>query len=174
MIDCLKGLIGLSVNVSGIVPSGLYCDALPDISETYITKLVDGEEGIKQLYEEIENRAILKLRTHFVREINEAHKIHDMDKCTCLICENKELLSTALWYLIGSEIMYTRATSSRVNAYTTIDRKKAGEMREELYAAFLKELTMVVNSIDVHASACFTCNDNLQPNDFITFREPII
>jgi hypothetical protein len=70
--------------------------------------------------------------------------------------------------------MYTRATSSRVNAYTTIDRKKAGEMREELYAAFLKELTMVVNSIDVHASTCFTCEDNLQPNDFITFREPII
>ena len=162
------------MNVSGTVPSGLYCDALPDISESYLTKLVTDEADVKALFAEIENRAVLKFRTLFIRQINETHKVHNVDACSCLICENKELLATALWYLIGSEIMYTRANSSRLNTYTTIDKKKVNEMREELYAACVKELEIAVNSIDIHSSACFTCADNIQENDVISFHVPII
>lgn len=174
MISCLQGLIGFSVNVSGAVSSGLYCDALPDISESYLTKLVTDETDAKALYAEIEKRAILKFRTLFIRQLNETHKVNNIDACTCLICENKELLATALWYLIGSEIMYTRANSSRLNAYTTIDKKKVSEMREELYAACQKELEIAVNSINIHSSACFTCEDNVRENDVIIFHEPVI
>ena len=82
--DCLVGFIGLSSNVSGEVQSGLYADALPDISEAHVTKLVDGEDTVAKLWAEIEKRAILKFRTFFIRAINEAHKISDRDRYSCL------------------------------------------------------------------------------------------
>lgn len=172
--DCLVGFIGLSSNVSGEVPSGLYADALPDISEASVTKLVDGEDTVKSLWKEIEKRAILKFRTFFIREINEAHKISDREKCECLICEHKDLLATALWYLIGEEIMNARATSSRMNTYTTIDRQKAKEMREAFHAQFERELEIAVHGIDVHSSSCFTCENQPEYNDIMVFHEPII
>ena len=172
--DCLVGFIGLSSNVSGEVQSGLYADALPDISEASVTKLVDGEDTVASLWKEIEKRAILKFRTFFIRAINEAHKISDREKCECLICEHKDLLATALWYLIGEEIMNARATSSRMNTYTTIDHTKAREMRDEFHVQFTRELEVAVHGIDVHASACFTCADQPEINDIMVFREPII
>ena len=174
MVDCLIGFIGLSVNASGEVPSGLYADALPDISESYVTKLVTDESSVSKLWEEIEKRAALKFRTFFIRQVNETHKISNPDKCECLICENKLLLATAFWHLIGEEIMNTRATSSRLNTYTTLDRNKAKEMRDGFHDAFMRELETAVRGIDVHASSCFTCENQPEINDVIVFREPII
>ena len=172
--DCLVGFIGLSSNVSGEVQSGLYADALPDISESSLTKLIDGETNVSDLWTEIEKRAILKFRTFFIRVVNEAHKISDRDKCECLICEHKDLLATALWYLIGEEIMNTRANSSRLNTYTTIDKSKAKEMRDEFHAQFMNELETAVHGINVHDSECFTCQSQPEYNDIVVFREPII
>lgn len=172
--DCLVGFIGLSSNVSGEVQSGLYADALPDISESHITKLVDGEKDVSELWNEIERRAIFKFRTFFIRAINEAHKISDREKCECLICEHKDLLATALWYLLGAEIMNARATSSRMNTYTTIDKAKAKEMQADFHASFLQELETAVHGIDVHSSNCFDCDNQPKNNDVIVFREPII
>lgn len=172
--DCLVGFIGLSSNVSGEVPSGLYADALPDISEASVAKLIDGEKELSALWGEIEKRVILKFRTLFIRQVNESHKISDRDKCECLICEHKDLLATALWYLFGEEIMNARATSSRMNTYTTIDRSKAKEMREQFHGEFERELEIAVNGIDVHASACFTCKNQPEYNDIMVFREPTI
>lgn len=172
--DCLVGFIGLSNNVSGEVPSGLYADALPDISEAQIEKLVDGEKDIKELWQEIERRAILKFRTFFIRAVNESHKISDKNKCECLICEHKDLLATSLWYLLGEEIMIQRSNSSRLNTYTTIDKAKAKDMRVEFHDAFVRELETAVHGIDIHASSCFTCNNQPDVNDIIVFQESII
>lgn len=175
MVDCLIGFIGLSVNVSGdAVPSGLYADALPDISEAYVTKLVTDETNVSKLWKEIEKRAALRFRTFFIREVNEFHKISNTDKCECLICEHKLLLATAFWYCIGEEIMNTRATSSRLNTYTTLDRNKAKEMREGFHEAFIRELETAVRGINVHDSSCFSCENQPEINDIIVFREPVI
>lgn len=172
--NCLVGFIGLSYNVSGEVPSGLYADALPDISVSHIEKLVDGEKDVSELWQEIERRAILKLRTFFIRAVNESHKISNRDKCECLMCENKDLLATSLWYLLGEEIMTLRANSSRMNTYTTIDKSKAKDMCAEFHAMFMQELETAVHGIDIHSSACFTCENQPENNDVIVFREPII
>ena len=175
MVDCLIGFIGLSVKVSGAtVPSGLYADALPDISDAYVTKLVTDESDVSNLWKEIEKRAALKFRTFFIRAVNEFHSINSTDKCECLICEHRDLLATAFWYCIGEEIMNTRATSSRLNTYTTLDRSKAKEMREDFHATFLHELETAVQGINVHESACFNCENQPAIKDVIVFREPII
>ena len=172
--DCLVGFIGLSHNVSGEVPSGLYADTLPDISESHIEKLVDGEKDVAELWREIERRAILKFRTFFIRAVNESHRISNCDKCECLICEHKDLLATSLWYLLGEEIMTLRSNSSRMNTYTTIDKAKAKDMRADFHDAFMQELETAVHGIDVHSSKCFECDKQPQNNDVIVFREPVI
>lgn len=164
----------MSCNASGSVPSGLYADALPDISESFLAKLVTDESNVSALWAEVEKRAVLKFRTFFINEVNKSHKINNPDKCDCLICENRELLAVALWYLIGEEIMNTRAKSSRLNTYTTLDRSKAKEMQEQFHDEFLRELATAVSGIDIHSSVCFNCENQPEYNDIIVFREPII
>lgn len=173
-LDCITGYIGLSASVSGTVQSGLYVDALPDISESQIAKLVDGESDTEHLWREIEKRGVLKFRTFFISQVGKTHRVTDTAKAACLICENKALLATALWYLLGEEVMQARKASSRLNGYTTLDKGKARELCEYFHDQFLSELDTAVNAMDIHGSECFSCSDQPEPADLITFREPVI
>lgn len=173
-MDFLKGYIGLTSSKEHKAESGLYIDALPDISATLIEKLTTDEGTKENLWSEIEARGLLKFRTLFIREVNKYHKVNDRAKCECLIRENKELLSTALWWLLGAEVLYTRQTSSRMNSYTTLDRTKATEMREYFEAQFDKELETAVHGIDIHQSPCFDCEHQPEIQDVVTFGIPVI
>lgn len=155
MFECLKGYIGLSSKDSTTAPSGLYVDSLPDISISNINKIADDEQSdYNGVWKDIETRGLLKFRTLFISSVNRCHRINNVEVCECLICENKELLSTALWYLLGAEIMFERVNSSRLNRYTTIDREKAKNIRDEFMDIFTTELETAVNGIDIHKSAC--------------------
>lgn len=46
-----------------------------------------------------------------------------------VVCNNKELFTTALWYLLGAELMTERIFSDRVNRFTSVDLKKAHELK---------------------------------------------
>lgn len=154
MIEELKGLIGLSPKSGVEAESGLYVDSLPDISVGIIERIVADEGSVVDTWEEIEKRALLKFRTLFIAEVNKCHKVHDIDICECLILSNKLLLSTALWYLMGAEVMLTRNASSRVNL-ATYNQPKQKELHEYFEDMFTKELTTAVNGIDIHSSECF-------------------
>ena len=173
-MDFLKGYIGLTSTAETKAASGLYIDALPDIGVAFIEKMVTDEGNKENLWQEIETRGLLKFRTLFIREVNKQHRMTDRAKAECLIEENKELLSTALWWLLGAEVLYTRQTSSRMNVYTTLDRSKAKEMREYFEAQFEKELETAVRGIDIHRSACFDCENQPEGVDIVTFHTPII
>lgn len=170
MINELKGYIGLSSKIA-IADSGLYVDALPDISVSFLEKLVNDEGSVTDLWAEIENRALVKFRTLFIRELNVCHRISNVKVCECIARESKELLATSLWYLLAAEVSYERATSSRMNTYTTIDRQKAKEMREHFLAEFENELKIAVNGIDIHSSACI---EAVEAHDIISKVEPIL
>lgn len=168
----LKDYIGLSAKLS-TAASGLYVDALPDISVDGIDRMVDGEENMDDLWQEIQMRAIAKFRTLFAAEVNRCHHVSDISKIECLIKSNKEILATALWYLMGAEVMYSRGASSRLNSYTTLDRSKSRDIRQDLESQFEKELHVAVAGIDIHHSTCFT---DCQPAiaDVATFHTPIL
>lgn len=176
MIDCLFGYIGLS-SAHDVQPaeSGLYVDALPDISYANIERLIDGEDNTDTLWREIERRAIYKFRTLFIRQVNQCHKLNDIGKCECLICSNKPLLATALWYLIGAEVMYARQTSSRQNTYTSLDHGKAREVRAYFEDQFERELETAVRGIDIHNSPCFDSpEEQPEDRDIIRIATPIL
>lgn len=172
LYEDLKDYIGLSARLS-TASSGLYVDALPDISIAGIDRMVDGEEDYKSLWDEIQLRAIAKFRTLFATEVNRCHHVSDISKIECLIKSNKAILATALWYLMGAEVMYSRGSSSRMNSYTTLDRSKSRDIRQDLEAQFEKELHVAVAGIDIHHSACF---EDCQPAiaDIATFHTPIL
>lgn len=176
-MDYLKGYIGLSSSVS-ISASGLYVDALPDISvligdKISVSKPAEtSEETLDRVWSNIEDRAILKFRTLFFRQLNKCFKVSNQDAIDCLICENKEILSVSFWYLLGSEFMLERTSSSRINRFTTVDKTKAKELRGELMELFDAELEMSVQGIDIENSDCF----DLAPphNNVITTYTPIL
>lgn len=172
MLDELKGYIGLRSDGGIEAPSGLYVDALPDINLSIIERITTNEEDSCETWSRIETRALLKFRTLFIREVNKCHKINAIDKCECLIVNNKEVLATALWYIMGAEVMITRKESSRINA-ATIDRGKNDELRTYFEDQFQKELEVAVNSIDVHNSTCFP-DEQPKPNAIVTIEPPIL
>jgi hypothetical protein len=152
--NSLYGYIGFSSKLSE-VESGLYLDSLPDISINLLDKLTDIEEGdISVLWTKIEDRAIKKFRTLFINAVNKCYKINDIPICECLIESNFETFGIALWYLLGSEMMFERINSNRINKFTTIDKAKARELQQAFIDTFQDELTVAVNSIDVNNNDC--------------------
>lgn len=173
MLDELKGYIGLLSGGSIVADSGLYIDALPDISLQVLEDITTNEEDGHDTWSRIEDRGLLKFRTLFISEVNKCHKITDIKICECLIISNKEILATSLWYLLGAEVMLTRRASSRINM-ATIDRNKPKELREYFENQFQKELSTAVAGIDIHHSECFPDEEHPEPRQLITFATPIL
>lgn len=171
-MDFLKGFIGLSSQDGVEAESGLYVDSLPGVSSEVIARVKDDRDEIDTLWDKIEWRALLKFRTLFTAELNKTHKVHDQAICECLIRENRILLATSLWYLMGAEVMVERITSNRVNV-ATINKNTPRELKDMLEDSFRKELSEAVLNIDVHASDCFD-NDCPEPAGLITCHIPII
>lgn len=173
IINILKGYIGLSLMTSGETESGLYVDGLPDITEANVD-LCTTESNAEDAWDKIETRGIRRFYSMFVRELNRTHKIHDRTKIECLIRENKEALAFALQYILGAELMHTRTNSPRINAYIGLAVNRAKELEGTFVDRASEELEDAIAGIDIHASACFDCDDQPQAADIITFTEPII
>lgn len=173
MLEELKGYIGLFSNAPVHAKSGLYVDALPDISLQLLEDITTDEENGCETWSRIEDRGLLKFRTLFIAEVNKCHKVSDIKACECLLVSNKEILATALWYLLGAEVMLTRKTSSRINA-ATIDRNKSKELRAYFEDQSAKELSTAVAGIDIHGSECFAEQEQPEPRELISFQTPIL
>ena len=79
-----------------------------------------------------------------------------------LVCNNKSLFATALWYLLGAEMLTERMHSDRLNRYTTVDAKKARELRDEFLAQYKTELASAIDGINLNtADCCLECNQPL-------------
>jgi len=160
-LDCLKGLIGLSKAVA-TSESDLYVVTLPGISLFNITKIADKTEQVNTsnepdpivVFNECEQRAILTFRNAFIGAMSECWHLNDLDVAECLICENKKRLATALWWFVGHELMVERVSSDRLNRFTTIDRKKAGELRDDMFQRAELELNNLIKGLDPNKSDC--------------------
>lgn len=172
-MEFLKGFIGLTPLLGTEAPSGLYVDSLPGISAEAINRVRDDGDCSEKMWGKIEWRSLLKFRTLFTAEVNRTHKVHDQAICECLIENNKLLLATSLWYLMGAEVMVERMTSSRVNV-ATINKNTPKEIKEMLEDQFKKELTEAVLNIDIHSSSCFPQEECPEPAGLLTFHTPII
>jgi len=168
MLDCLIGYIGLSSSV-GTAESGLYLDALPGINLFNVAKIADkGQEfSAENAFNDVEKRTIAKFRTFFIGEFNRCFNLYNRTAIDCLICENKELLAISLWYLMGAEMCEEALRSERINRYTTVDRQKTKENKENFLEVFYSELSTSVHGIDIKGSACFQDENIPECEEFI-------
>ena len=90
-----------------------------------------------------------------------------------LVCNNKEAFTTALWYLLGIEMMNERLYSSRLNEFTAFDRNKAKELRNMYEVKYRGgtideiehegELTMAIDGINLNLNDyCLICYENVR------------
>lgn len=78
---------------------------------------------------------------------------------TPIVCSNKTLFATSLWYLLGREIMQERIYTDRINRYTTIDLNKAKDLKVEFDRLYSEELGMVLDGFKLPvADCCLECN----------------
>lgn len=154
-MDCLKGYIGLSVQV-GTAESSLYACTLPGISLYNLDKIADKSEqaDASGVFPDCEQRAVQTFRSAFTAALNECYKVADVEVVECLICESKPKLAVALWYYIGHELMVERIASDRLNRFTTVDLKKAKELRDFFIDRAEYELNIAVKGVDIGGSEC--------------------
>lgn len=80
-----------------------------------------------------------------------------------LVCNSKETFATALFYLLGHELMIERMFTDRLNRFTTVDKAKAKEMSEYFGKEYSKELSQAIDGINLNLSdCCLECNAPIQ------------
>jgi hypothetical protein len=85
-------------------------------------------------------------------------------QCTydSLVCNNKNVFSSAWWYLLGSEVMSEVIYTNRLSQYTTIGAQKAKDLRKEFEEIFMDELESSVMGVNVNAyDCCLECNEQV-------------
>lgn len=76
-----------------------------------------------------------------------------------LVCGDKNVFTTAFWYLLGVELQIERLHSTRINQWT-MDRKEAEELRDFYQVEFEKELETACMGVDIDLNdACIDCNE---------------
>ena len=173
ILECLTGYVGI-MGCGGNAPeSGLYINSLPGITLEMVDKIATSEQVTYiGVWKEVEKRGLLKFRTAFMAALNKCYQINERATVSCIACENKDLLATSIWYLLGREIMDERIYSNRINRYTTIDRDQAIELRDHYQVTFEEELAAAIQGIDVEHSDCIANEtDCPQQNGAIHYRE---
>lgn len=162
-MDCLVGYIGLANGTAA--NSGLYLSDLPGISAESVAAIANGDQSdAEAVLHEVEVRAIAKFRTLFTREMNRCWRISNRSEIECIICENKELIAVALWYLIGAEMMLEKINSERVNRFT-VTKKDYQELANQFLNDVFTELQTAVAGIDIANTTCI--QQDAIPNNLI-------
>ena len=165
-MDCLKNFISIqgcnapayswdanededdNASTNPTPASGLFINVDLPISLKQIDAIADEEQTtFIGVWDEVQNRAIKK----FVIRVKAGYKAL-FNVCQGLdedwFCTNRQELAISLLYFLGSELMFERLYSDRINRYTTVDRAKAKDLRDEFDAQFITELKSALEIIN--------------------------
>jgi hypothetical protein len=162
MLDCFIGYIGLSYcgGVYEQPDSGIYLNSLPGISIERLDKIAESEQiTYLGVWDDIQKSAVAQFRIEVITEMNKCFKLDRTCDYDTLICANDAILVQAWKYLLGVWTMIFIQTSDRLNRYTTIDLKQAGELRDFYTVEYEKALSQSVRLMDT-SECCMECSGN--------------
>lgn len=177
ILQCFTDFIGLQGCHLGEPASGLFINSLPGITLERVDKIADSEQvTYVGVWNDVQKRALLRFRTSFMAELNKCYQINERTTVECIACENKDLIATSLWYLLGHEMMIENIYSNRVNRYTTIDKEESKELSAFYLTRYEEELAAAVQGINVEQSDCLDNETDcpIQQNGNIHFRESMM
>lgn len=83
-----------------------------------------------------------------------------------LACNNKDVFTLPLWYLLGSSLMMFRLNTNRLNRYTTVDKKQAEELKAFFDSEYKTAHATALDGIDLNLSdSCLECHAQLQTHE---------
>lgn len=176
ILECLTGFVGVRSCFEGEPGSGYYINDLPGISSEVLQAITEAEEETYfNTWLNIQKRAILSFRSELLSKLRECYDIKQLDTVECLACENKDLLSTSLWYWLGVATMNQALMNWNNTRYTTVDREAVEEIRNFYQVEYEREIKNAVMGIDVENSACINTERScLQQNGTYHFRESMM
>lgn len=156
ILECLTGFIGLRDCDAETEPgSGLFINDLPGISSEVLQTITEAEEETyKTTWDNIERATILSFRSQLMAQVNKCFQINKMETVECLACENKDLLSISLWYLMGQQVMLWALYNWNNSRFSTVDKKSVEEITAYYSSQFDIEISSAVKGIDITCSAC--------------------
>jgi hypothetical protein len=130
-------------------PSGLFINKdLPGVTLESIDKIANSEQlTFLGVWSDVQDRGIRKFRIRVKSGYKELFNKCDIDDDW--FCDNREAMALPLLYFLGSELMFERLYSSRINRYTTIDKEKASQLKTEFDNEFiiqLKDALEIINN----------------------------
>lgn len=144
--------------------SGLYINVDLPITLDMLNKIKETDQAdLKAMWDEIQDRGIKKFIIRVKQGYRELFGVCNVEDTW--FDDNKEDLSFALLYYLGSELMIERIFSTRINRYTTIDRKKAEELKmlfdEEFPTQLKAALEIIHGNVKDEAGEVFTFREVL-------------
>jgi hypothetical protein len=162
MLSCFLGYIGLSY-CEGVYEqpgSGLYLNSLPGISIESIDKIADSEQvTYLGVWADVQRSAVDQFRIDVLTEMKKCFKLDKNCDYDTLICANAETLVQAWKYCLGVWLMLFRINSNRLNRFTTIDAKKAEELKDFYQLRYEAALAQSVLLMDT-SECCMQCGGN--------------
>lgn len=176
ILACLLDYIGLRGCGTAEPGSGLFINDLPGISSELIQEITEAEEQTYlATWNNIQRQSILMFRSQLLSQVNQCYQVNKMATIECLACENRELLSVSLWYLLGHQTMVWALNNWNNSRFSTVDRQSVEEIKDHFFNMFENELSAAVQGIDIEQSDCIenekTC---LQQNGRIHYRDSLM
>lgn len=162
MLDCFIGYVGLSYcgGVYEQADSGIYLNSLPGISIESIDKIADSEQiTYLGVWDDVQKSAVAQFRIDVISELNKCFKLDRTCDYDTMICANDTVLVQPWKYCLGVWLMIFRQNTDRVNRYTTIDLKQAGELRDFYQVEYERSLSQGVKLMDT-STCCMSCGGN--------------
>ena len=154
-MESLIDHIGI-LNCNGAIPPGGYINSLPGVSLKSIDSIAD-EEQVTYLgvWADVQATAATIFYTDFIAELNKCYQLNAYCDYEAIICANVSKITNAWKYLLGAQLMIFTLHTTRINRYTTIDRKSAEELRAYYEVQYEKSIAQSAQIVDV--SSCELC-----------------
>lgn len=163
-MDCLINYIGFTNCANEQEPeSGMYINTLPGISLESVDKIANSEQVTYiQVWNDAQSEAAVRFKIDFMAKLNECYTLSSKCDYEEMICDNIEHLIVAWRYLLGNQIMLYRINSTRLNRFTTIDKKQGEDLAAYYQVEYEKALGVAIKLVDVSSCCKQECKNNPQ------------
>lgn len=161
-MECLIDYIGF-FNCPGQAepPSGLYINTLPGITLESVDKIATSEQiTYLNVWRDAQIEASIRFELDFKQKINECYTLSNKCDYDDMICDNIDHLIVAWRYLLGNQLMIYRLHSTRLNRFTTVDKKDAEDLAAYYQVEYEKALSVAMKLIDVSGCCEQECTNN--------------
>lgn len=161
-MDCLIDYIGfINCGDEAEPDSGMYINTLPGISLESVDKVANSEQvTYLKVWADAQAEAAIRFFSDFKIAISNCYTLSNKCDYEDMLCDNLEHLVVPWRYLLGNQLMLYRITSTRLNRFTTVDKKQAEELAAHYQVEYEKTLQLAMKLVDVSDCCEQECTNN--------------